>query len=238
MSEGCWQRTGEGEGAALGPLLARASFEAAQARLGGEGEAGALRTRRALARAALELSGEVGYDGVTVGALVARAEANRERFYRTFASKEACWLAAYRCGIEELGERLLGACARGRDWAAGIGEALEELADFLDAEPALARGLLAEVYVAGPAALATRKSVCGRLSRAIDRGREEAPAHYSPPPAITAEFLLGGIEADVRRSLLADPAGFRAEAPGLQRLAVVLYFGAEEARRRLAGGGR
>src|SRR4029077_19554691 len=120
MSEGCLERADRSGDGALAPILDRASFEAAQARLGGEGEAKVLGSRRALARSALELSGEVGYRALPVGALVGRAGANRDRFYRAFSSKEECWLEAYRAGGAELCDRLLVACANGGYWAKGL----------------------------------------------------------------------------------------------------------------------
>lgn len=224
----------QGDDGELGPLLDAHTYAIWQERLyGGRPEERALASRRALARSALELSGECGYRGMTVEALVARAGSNRDRLYRDFGSKDACWLSAYRAATGELVTRLLGAAVASEDWAEGMARGLGELADFLEAEPALARGLITGAYVAGPAALARRKEVSERLSRAIDRARRETGKPRHSPPPITSSFIVNGIETMVHRSLLTDVGDFRTQVPGLVAFAVVLYFGPDEARQRL-----
>jgi AcrR family transcriptional regulator len=186
--------------------------------------------RRSMERGALELSGEVGYRRMTIAALLEASGSNRDRFYASFADKTDCYGAGYAVAIEELSARLLAAGAAADSWPAAMREALVEFAAFVAAEPSLAKGILAEVYVAGGSALARRKEVFERLSRAIDRARREThPSRHSPPP-VTSDFILSAIEAAALRSLSAGEAGqFARQVPGLLLVAIGPYFGHEAA---------
>jgi AcrR family transcriptional regulator len=181
--------------------------------------------RRALELAALQASGEIGYRHLTVQRILDRGEVSRGVFYKTFADKDECYAQGYALAIELLERDVLDRGAAGADWIAGFRAALEELAGFLDCEPLLAKGLLAEVHVAGGAAMTKRKEVFERLSRAIDTARRENDSRHSPPP-ITAAFILSAIEAAVVRSFIAsEPRDFAADVPGLVHVAAAVYFG-------------
>ena len=220
------------------PLLGRESFEAAVAAAPADPAGRDAVHGARLEHAALEVAGEVGFSGMTVEALVARSGSNRERLYRAFGDKEGAYLAAYRTGIEELVTRVLEAGAAAPDWRAGMRRALEELAGVLGAEPTLARALIAEPWAAGGEALAVRHEVFERLSRAIDRARREIPSSRHAPPPITSSFILSGIEAEAMRSLRTPPASTEATTEAMLYLAVVLYFGPDEARAEVARIGR
>jgi AcrR family transcriptional regulator len=186
--------------------------------------------RRATERAVLELSGEIGYPQVRIAALIEASGSNRSRFYSSFGSKADCYTAAYEAAIEELAARLLGACEAAEDWPAGMRAALSGLAGFMAEDPTLCKGLIAEVHVAGGAALAKRKEVFERLSRAIDRARREThPSRHSPPP-VTSDFILSAIEGAALRSLALGEGGqFARQIPGLLLLSIGPYFGQEAA---------
>jgi AcrR family transcriptional regulator len=196
-----------------------------------EKRAARIATRRlAMERAALELAGEIGYAQLTVDTLLKRSSCNRSDFYSSYRNKDQCFAAGYAATLDQLVERLLSAGSTAPSWADGLRAALGEFAEFLAAEPDLARGLLAEVYVAGEAALAKRKEVVERLSRAIDRARRETDESRHSPPPITSTFILNAIESIARRAFLADePQGFAADVPGLVFIAVAAYFGTEAA---------
>jgi AcrR family transcriptional regulator len=187
-------------------------------------------TRREMQLAALEVSGEVGYRQLTVQRILERAGASRARFYKSFADKADCYARGYELAIERLEEDLLGPGVAAPDWLAGFRRALDELAGFLQAQPLLAKGLLAEVHVAGGAALAKRKEVFERLSRTVDAARRENESHHSPPP-IAASFILNAVEAAVVRTFIHDePQEFAASVPDLVYIAASVYFGEEVAR--------
>jgi AcrR family transcriptional regulator len=195
-------------------------------RLDGEAE-----IRRALQLAALEASGEVGYRALTVQRILDRSEVSRSRFYKSFPDKAACYQQAYQVTIEHLVGELLMPCEAAADWLVGFRRGLEALELFLGAEPLLAKGLLAEIHVAGGAAMAKRKEVFERLSRAIDLARRETSGSRHSPPPMTATFILNAIEAAVVRSFRdGRPSAFAATVPDLTYIAVSIYFGDRAAR--------
>jgi AcrR family transcriptional regulator len=220
------------------PLLDRESFEAAVAAASADPAARDLVHEALIEHAALEIAGEVGFAGITVEALVVRSGSNRDRLYRAFGDKNGAYLAAYAAGIEELVARVLAAGAAAPDWRAGMRRALEELAGVIEAEPLLARALIAEPWAAGGEALAKRHEVFERLSRAIDRARRETSSSRHAPPPITASFILNGIEAEVLRYLRIRPASTEGSVEAMLYLAVVLYFGPAEAKTEVARIGR
>lgn len=186
--------------------------------------------RRQLELAALELSGEVGYRGLTVQRIIDRCEVSRARFYKSFADKADCYGQGYAVAIERLVAEVLDPSATASDWLGGFRQGLDALARFLSFQPLLAKGLLAEVHVAGGAAMVKRKEVFERLSRAIDSARRENESRHSPPP-ITASFILNAIEAAVVRTLITERREeFAASLPDLVYIAVSVYFGEEAAR--------
>jgi AcrR family transcriptional regulator len=219
------------------PLLDSAEFSLAlqRARRQGSPAERASADAWAMARAALVLSGEIGYGEVTVERVLERSNSNRARFYRTYRDKADCFETGYAAAIEELCRDLLEACRPTGHWPAGARSGLEELSRFLASEPALARGILAEVIAVGEPVMAKRREVFGALARAVDdAGRASGTSRYSPP-AITGDFIVWGIEAAVLRTFRND-AQFSQEMPGLLYLAVLHYCGesaAQAERRRL-----
>jgi AcrR family transcriptional regulator len=199
--------------------------------------AGLERERRAraaveaeLGRTTLRLSGEIGYGTLTVQRILDATGTGRGRFYASFPNKEECFATGYEAAIEDLSAELLASGKRERDWLGGLEGAFEVLDRFATADPPLARGVLAEVYVAGGAALEKRKEVFERLSRAIDRARRETTESRHSPPPNTAAFILNAAEYAVTRSLLSGrPGDFAAAIPDLLYLAAALYFGNDAA---------
>jgi AcrR family transcriptional regulator len=182
-----------------------------------------------MARAALLLSGEVGFSAMTVDQLLARSGSNRERFYGIYRDKAHCYAVGYRAAIEELCGRLLESCERAESWSTGMRAGLLELDAFLTAEPALARGLIAEAPLAEQAVATKRRQVFERLTEAVDRARRERRGSGEEPPEITAEFVVAGIDAEVVRTLHKGIA-FADLVPDLLYLSLLFYFGAAAAR--------
>jgi AcrR family transcriptional regulator len=182
-------------------------------------------------RAALELSGEVGFERMTVAALVQRSGSNLDRFYRTYADKSDCYALAYAAGMEELAAGTLGACAGEPGWAGGMRAALAWLAELVEAEPTVVRGLLGETRAVDARTRANRVKVFERLSRAIDGARRGSG--HSPPP-LTAPFILGGIETSILHFLDGADGERSAEwLAGTVYVAVDLYLGPTAAREQV-----
>jgi AcrR family transcriptional regulator len=108
--------------------------------------------RERILAAAVELVAERGYRAVTVAAIVKRAGIARIKFYENFASKEACFLAAFDAGLDEAGVRLAAALEAATESLADRVEAgISALLDFLDERPDLARAALIEAPLLGVA---------------------------------------------------------------------------------------
>lgn len=188
------------------------------------GEDTALRAR--IMEAMLCSCGDLGYRNTSVQAVIDRYGGHRVQFYSLFASKAECYAAAYEAHARSLCEELLGAAAAaGGNWRDGLAAALAELARFAAERPALARGLLVQVHVAGEPALRKRGEVIERLARAIDSARRETGSRHSPPPE-TAMFMVGAIESAVVSALTkGTEASLASEAmPELVRIVSGAYF--------------
>jgi AcrR family transcriptional regulator len=179
----------------------------------------------AIELAMLEACGERGFRSASVQDALDRGPGNRSQFYRHFASKAACFEAAYERQGPRLAEALLAAGRPGPSWPQGLQAALAELASQLEQRPAPMRALLVEVHVAGGPALALRAELFERLAGALD-GARRADGALADPPALTARFMLGAVDTAAARALtLGEPADFRGQAPELARLIVAAYFG-------------
>lgn len=150
--------------------------------------------------AVLTLSGELGYRQVTVERIAARAGCSVGGFYSQFSGREECFAVAYELEADELLARMLADPTGRGDCRRRARAALVELFAYATAEETIARAVIAEVYVAGGAALVKHQEVLERLSHAIDSARREFPSRQAPPPT-TARFIVGGLEESVRRRL-------------------------------------
>lgn len=190
--------------------------------------------RTAVQKAMLIACGERGYRKATVRDVLERSGCSRVRFYQLFEGKADCYREAYETEIAGLCERLLGSAESADGWHAGIRAALVELRALIRDQPQLAKGLLVEVHAAGEPALARRREVIERLTRAVDGARRETESRHSPPP-ITAEFIVCAIEQAVLAALAkGEPERFAEQMPELVFLAVALYFGSESGREERA----
>jgi AcrR family transcriptional regulator len=191
-----------------------------------EGNAALERKRRCrLQRAVLEAAGEVGYRDLAVRHVLDRSGESRGGFYRHFESKADCYARAFEAAGDRLCCRLLEVAGSEDSWQRGLRSALDEFARLLEQNPLLARGMLVEVYIAGEPAMAKRKEVFERLSRAIDSARRENESRHSPPP-IAADFILSAIETTAVNALIQGaPRNFTAAVPELADLATMVFFG-------------
>lgn len=134
--------------------------------------------------------GEKGYAAATVADAVRGARVSRGTFYALFDSKEACFLEAYRHGVDVLDARIDAAVrATGGDWRAQLRAAMRTYLSELDAEPRFARAHLFEIHVAGPAAGAERDATIARFARRY-RASFAAAADAQRVPADDALFVL------------------------------------------------
>lgn len=202
-------------------------------RLGGEVALfpahGKRRARERLLEAMLLVSGEMGYERVSVQDVIERASASRATFYKHFGDKEDCFVAAYTEATEWLYQRLEAVAKREPSWKEGLRAALAELLEFCANRPAIARAVFVEAPAAGGDAMAQHDLLMERLSRAIDGARREISTRQAPPP-ITAAFMVGAIETLVRTKLMSDEPETTPELlPGILHFVVMQFFGEQAA---------
>lgn len=174
----------------------------------------------------LEAVGKQGYEQTTVQDAIEAAGIYRQAFYDTFEDKEDCYLQALDAGSAWVELAMREATAGSSTWREHLRGALAGLLSFLDEQPDIGRALLVEVHAAGPQAVQKRTEAMERAARLIDLAREESD---DSAPAISAEAVVAGILAVLHGRLSARRAEFGRLLPELMYLAVLPYFGADEA---------
>jgi len=153
-----------------------ASHPAVEARLDG----GAAAQRARILEGMTQAVAEKGYVAATVADAVRAAHVSRGTFYTLFATKEECFLEAYRHGVEVIVDRIEAAVAAERgDWRPKLRAALRAYVDTLASEPRFARTYHLEIHAAGPRAQAERDAVLRRFAdryrRSFEGARRERP---------------------------------------------------------------
>lgn len=173
--------------------------------------------------------GARGYEVATVQEVAERSGISRDRFHRSFGSKDECFARAYEEAALRLRDDVLAAGSGAATWRLGFRAALAELLRFVAEQPLLAKALLLEVRAARGRAWGVHQQVVGRFAAAVDRARGDGDALSSVGP-MTAAFVVGAVEESV---VLEIAAGRAAEVerllPDLCHLVVLNFFGEDEA---------
>lgn len=179
-----------------------------------------------IARAVAAVIAEKGYVAMGTSDIAGQASISLSTFYSHYANKEEAMLAA----VELSGTLMLAtvgpAVRRAADWRAGVRAVYETMCAFLAAEPDFARLAVAEVYAAGPRALAQRDRVIDGLLGMLAPGYAERP----DIPPVAAEAIGGAVFAllsDQLRSSGAD--GMPDVAPLATYMTLTPFVGPEEA---------
>ena len=138
--------------------------------------------RARLLEGMIQAVAEKGYAAATVTDVVRAARVSRGTFYAQFASKEDCFLDAYKYGIDVIVERIRAAIrAQEGDWVARLRTAIRAYLETLAGEPRFARTHLFEVHLAGPRAGAERDAA---LRAFADRYRSSFRAALRERPEL------------------------------------------------------
>jgi AcrR family transcriptional regulator len=179
--------------------------------------------RGRLMLAIAQIVAEKGYSATTVADIVDRASVSRSTFYDQFPDKEACFLAAFNFGVEDvLGHmrQAWEALAAQDDWRAHVRSDLTTYLDVLAGEPAFAWSLHVEVLAAGPTALERRAQIFGiftERTRRIHELAREQDASLPVLPGAVFELHTGGMDELIRECLRSRGAS---ALPGLAEPAV------------------
>jgi AcrR family transcriptional regulator len=173
---------------------------------------------------------EKGYAAATVTDAVKRAHVSRGTFYELFPSKEACFLEAYRHGVDVLVERIATAVEAAPDWRTGLEAGLAAYLDTLASEPMFARSYMLEVHAAGAQAQQARDEAlerfAARYGQSFAAAAREDPAKAVPAPE-TLFVLAAGVDQFVCAHVRAHgPAGLRDLLPALNTAALTVLNGA------------
>jgi AcrR family transcriptional regulator len=172
--------------------------------------------RARLLSAMTDVVADKGFAGATVTDVVGAAGVSRTTFYEQFASKEDCFLEAYRHGVDVLLDAVRSAVAGARgDWRAQLRAGIRAHLEALAGEPRFARTYLREIHAAGPHAMQARADVLRRFAEryhaAFEQARAQGEARREPAP--DALFILCAGTEQLIAERLARPGD-----PGLAEL--------------------
>jgi AcrR family transcriptional regulator len=179
---------------------------------------------------------ERGYRDTPVAEIVARAGLSEANFFRCFADKEDCFLAAYDLAVAWLGGAIARALERSGGWPQGVRVAVSAALDCLATEPRLARFCGIEVLFAGPVALGRHQAAVERLAVPLRAGRVECAWDLKLPNDIEQIAIGGAIWLLAHKAGLDGSESLTALAPDLTYFLLVPYVGIEDAQRLAAGG--
>jgi AcrR family transcriptional regulator len=189
--------------------------------------------RERILQGMLKAVGTHGYERTTVQDAIAEAGVYRQAFYDSFSGKEECYLQALDAGSAWVELAMRDAALGQTSWRGQLQGALTGLLGFLDEQPAVGRALLVEVHAAGPRAVTKRTEAIARAASMMDLARQESDGSA---PAISAEAVVAGILAVLHSRLAASQSsGYLRLLPELMYLALLPFFGAEEAAAAMRG---
>ncbi len=184
-----------------GSLVARHATLAP--RLGARSDDTARGQRARLLAAMADVVADKGYAAATVADAVRAARVSRGTFYAEFASKEECFVEAYRHGVEVLDAQVERAVRDEHgDWRARLRAGLRAYLEGLAAEPRFARTWLLEIHAAGPVAQAERDATLRRFAARYGASFEAARAER-PDLAVPSEAALFVLAAGVDQLICA-----------------------------------
>ena len=128
-----------------------------------------------------------GYAATTVADVVRDAGVSRSTFYELFSSKEACFLAAYNEGVDDLLQAVREAVHEAQDdWRAQLRAGIRAYLAKLAGPGHFARVYIDEIHAAGGAALAARADALRRFAdryhASFSQARAADPTLREPDP--------------------------------------------------------
>jgi AcrR family transcriptional regulator len=155
--------------------------------------------RERLIEAIIELSGQHGYQGLSIAQISSRAGVSSATFYELFEDKEACMLAAYRDATRRTLARMESALQAG-DWALAARPAFNELLGSVQSDPDGGRVMFVEALSGGPRLRRELAEVLNLMEQSA-----EALLDGAAPGAgtldVPARALIGGVRYIVSRHL-------------------------------------
>ncbi len=187
--------------------------------------------RARLLGAAVPLVDEVGWSGVSVADIAARARVSRRTFYDLFANREDCLLAVLQETVERVEQDLLRTVPDDGLWVERVRTGLWKILCFLDGDPVLARVCVVQSARGSRRVLGAREEILARLAHILEEGASES-ARTAQIPGLTAEGLAGAALAIVYKRLLNGEQAPLTDLHGeLMGMILLPYLGAAAAAR-------
>ncbi len=153
----------------------------------------------------IELVAEHGYNAISVAELANRARISKRDFYKLFAAKEECFLAAYDVIVSHSMGGIIAAAEGEEEWRERLRLGFLAFADQITGSPQAARLALVEAFAAGSVAV-ERMQRTNRLFEALV-ARNLALADDAPwlPPLVVKGIVAGGSRLARARLLSSNP---------------------------------
>lgn len=184
--------------------------------------------RHAIIEAMIRVAGSKGYLATSVADVLAEAGASRTTFYKHFANKQECFLAAYDLAIEKILAAAEAACREGGCWRDRAKNGLGAVVALLSADQALAQTAIVEASAAGTEARRRHSLALGRLAELLESGRpgrRETELELELPPN-TALMTVGGVASLILDQLREDRGtNVQRILPELEFALLVPYLG-------------
>jgi AcrR family transcriptional regulator len=175
----------------------------------------------------------VGYQAMSVEAVISTAGVSRRTFYDHFSSKDDAFLTAFETIGSKLIEHVRVAYESSETFAQGVIGCLGAFLEFVASEPHYADMCIVEALAAGPAALERRNAVMAAFTQLVQAGAETVPDRIRPPD-LTAETIVGGIYEIVYARVLQGKTSELPELlPDLAYSMMLPYLGHEAAEREV-----
>jgi AcrR family transcriptional regulator len=147
----------------------------------------------------IELSGQLGYQSLSIAQLSARAGVSSATFYEQFSDKEECLLAAYRAVTEDTLVRMQSALEAG-EWTQAARPAFGELLRSVQDDPDGGRVMFVEALTGGPRLRDELSLVLSLMEQNSERLLDSAPEGASTLD-IPGRALMGAVRHVVSRHL-------------------------------------
>jgi AcrR family transcriptional regulator len=187
--------------------------------------------RTRLLGAAVPMVDELGWSGVTVADIAARARVSRRTFYDLFANREDCLLAVLNDAVRRVEQDLDAANLGDMSWVERVRTGLWRILCFLDRYPVLARVCVVQSARGSRRVLEAREEILARLAAALELEdeQEDGSGGVQVPP-LTAEGLVGAALAILYKRLLAGERAPLSDLHGdLMGMIVLPYLGSAAA---------
>jgi AcrR family transcriptional regulator len=153
----------------------------------------------------IELVAEHGYNAISVEKLTKRARVSKRDFYKLFASKEECFLAAYDIIVSGSLRGIIAAAEGKEEWRERLRLGFLAFADQITGSPEAARLALVEVFTAGAVAVERMQRTNLLFETLVAKNLALADDAPRLPPLVVKGIVAAGSRLARARLLSGNP---------------------------------